>query len=471
MDKYAQFKEHISHCLERFKEIDKRETIRLVSHLDADGISSCSLMVKALNTDNRKYSLSIVPSLSEEVISELAREPYQYFVFTDLGSGALSLLNKYLADRQIFVLDHHEIEDCKVNSHITHVNPHLFGIDGGKEISGAGVAFMFIRSLSKTLDDFAHIALIGATGDIQEDGNGFLTLNKEILDIAVKRDKVKVLRGLRIFGAQTRSLHKVLEYCTDPFIPGVSGSESGTIQFLQEIGVDARNGKDWRKIVHLDAEELKKLVSGIILRRMGEDRPEDVLGNVYILNDEEKESPFRDIKEFSTLLNACGRMDNASLGIGACLGDKKTKEKALRNLLSYKRLIMNSMRWYESHEDSDNVKKGDGYVIINAEDQVKSTVIGTMASILSKSNDLKKGTLILSLADALDGNYKVSLRVCGNVSVDLRNLASLMAASVDGEAGGHEYAAGAVISDEKVSEFLSEAEKILSKQAMTEMIH
>ena len=470
MDKYAQFKEHISHCLERFKEIDRRETIRLVSHLDADGISSCSLMVKALNTDSRKYSLSIVQSLNEDVIKELAREPYQYFVFTDLGSGVLSLLNKYLADRQVYVLDHHEIEDCKVHSHISHVNPHLFGIDGGKEISGAGVVFLFVRSLSKKLDDVAHIAMIGATGDMQEDGNGFLTLNKEILDVAVASGKLTVSRGLRIFGAQTRPLHKVLEYCTDPFIPGVSGSESGTIQFLNEIGIGAKNGDGWRKIVHLDTEELQNLVSGIIVRRMGEDRPEDVLGNVYILNDEEKESPFRDIKEFSTLLNACGRMDNATLGIGACLGDPKTKEKALKNLLSYKRLIMESMRWFESQSDGSSVKRGEGYIIIKAEDQVKASIIGTMASILSKSNDMKKGTLILSLADLLDGKYKVSLRVCGSADVDLRLLATQMASAVGGEAGGHEYAAGAIIDEDKVTAFLEEAEKILVKRGMEEII-
>ena len=62
-------------------------------------------------------------------------------------------------------------------------------------------------------------------------------------------------------------------------------------------------------------EEIKKLVSGIILRRLSEDSPEDVLGDVYILNEEEKESPFRDAKEFSTLLNACGRLEKASLGM------------------------------------------------------------------------------------------------------------------------------------------------------------
>ena len=46
--------------------------------------------------------------------------------------------------------------------------PHLFGIDGGKEISGAGVVFRFACAVDKSMEDFAHIAIIGAHGDMQE---------------------------------------------------------------------------------------------------------------------------------------------------------------------------------------------------------------------------------------------------------------------------------------------------------------
>ena len=66
----------------------------IVSHLDADGICASAIMVSALNTDNRKYSVSIVHQLTEEVIDSLSKEPYNYFVFTDLGSGQLSYIKK-----------------------------------------------------------------------------------------------------------------------------------------------------------------------------------------------------------------------------------------------------------------------------------------------------------------------------------------------------------------------------------------
>ncbi len=472
MDKYDHFKEHVAISLERFKEIDKKETIRLVSHLDADGICAAAIMVKALNTDNRKYSLSIVQQLTEEVMQGLSKEPYNYFVFTDLGSGQLSSIKKMFVGKQVLILDHHQPEKIKLTNNIVHVNPHLFGIDGGKEICGSGVVYLFARSLNKKIDDLAHIAIIGAIGDIQEGGDGFLQLNKEILSNAVKKKKIKVIKGLRIFGAQTRPLHKVLEYCTDPYIPGVSGSESGAIQFLQQIGVPVKNGKEWRKLVHLDEEEIKKLVSGIIMRRLKEDSPEDVLGNVYILNDEKKESPFRDAKEFSTLLNACGRLDKASLGIGACLGDKKTKERAIKNLRGYKREIINAINWYKDGSKGGGVINGDGYMIINAGSNVRGSIIGTLASIISKSNDLKDNTLVMSMADMMNGMYKVSLRISGRgKDVDLRDVVKKLTDKVGGEAGGHMFAAGAMIKEEMVDDFIKEAKRVLGKYGIEEVIH
>lgn len=471
MDKYDCFKEHIEISLEKFKELDKKETIKLVSHLDADGICAAALMIKALNTDNRKYSVSVVQQLTLEVIEGLCKEPYPYFVFTDLGSGQLGFIAKYFVGKNVFILDHHEPEEVKLPGNIVHVNPHLFGIDGGVEISGSGVVYLFAKSLNRKIDDLAHIGIVGAIGDVQEGKEGFSKLNKEILDTAVEKKKIKVLKGLRIFGAQTRPLHKSLEYCTDPYIPGVSGSESGAIQFLQQIGIKVKNGNEFRKLVHLDEEEIKKLVAGIIMQRLNEDSPEDVLGNVYILCDEKKESPFRDAKEFSTLLNACGRLEKASLGIGACLGDKRNKEMALKNLTGYKREIINAMNWYKQNKGSKDIVSGTGYMIINAGSNIRASIAGTMASIISKGNEFKENTFILSMADMMNGYYKASLRFAGKGNgMDLRDIAKKIAEKVEGEAGGHMHAAGAMIKEERVEEFLKEAKLVLEKYGIEEVV-
>lgn len=473
MDKYEKFKQHIQEATQKFKKIPKNQIIRLISHLDADGISACSIMIKLLDNYNLKYSISIIQSLTREVLLQLKRESHKYFIFSDIGSNSLEDINEVLNDRNIFILDHHTPQKFEnLNDNIVFVNPHLYDIDGGKEISGAGVVFLFAKNIDEELQDLAHVAVIGAIGDIQEE-KGFSKLNKEILDIAVERGKIKLIKGLRIFGAQTKPLHKVLEYSTDPFIPDVTGSESGSIQFLQHIGINPKNGSSWKKLVHLTDEEIRKLVTGIIMKRLNyEDDPEDVLGNVYLLKEEKKESPTRDAKEFATLLNACGRMGKASLGIGTCLGDPKIKARAITNLTNYKKEIVNSLKWYEDNKNNDCIIKKEGYMILNAMDRVMPTIIGTLASILSKSNDITPGTYILSMAQLYDGNTKVSLRIAGRKQkVDLKVIVEEIISGLDNcEAGGHMAAAGAIIPTESEEIFIKKAGEILGKKALEEVV-
>jgi len=473
MDHYKMFDEQVNKAAEAFRQIDRKEVIRVVSHLDADGISACALLLKLLNMDNRKYSVSTVQQLNTEVLSQLASEPYNCFMFTDLGSGVFNDIKEMLKGRKVFILDHHSIESVEESLDIVFVNPHTCGIDGGKEISGAGVVFRFACAVDKNMEDFAHIAIVGAIGDLQEK-NGFMRLNSEILDIAISKNKIKVTKGLRMFGTQTKPLHKVLEYCTDPFIPGVSGSESGAIQFLNQIGIDPKNGNSWKKVVHLDEGDMKKLVEGIIIKRFNEPNPEDVLGNIYILPHEEEESPTRDAKEFATLLNACGRLGRASLGIGACLGDKKIKQQAIRSLGDYKKEIVNALNWYNENKFNDDVFWGSRFVIINAKNNVMSTMVGTLASILSKSNVMHNNTFILSMAQAVDGNTKVSLRTTNNLNgnLDLKTIIEEIISGIgNSESGGHQNAAGAVIPTDKESDFIEIAKEVLGKYAVEEKVN
>ena len=472
MNQYGQFDELLKNAAEEFKKIDKKEVIRVISHLDADGISACSLMIKLLNNDNRKYSISTIQQLNKNVLGQLALEPYNCFIFTDIGSGVLNDVKELLRGKKVFILDHHSIDKIDDLEDIVLVNPHICGIDGGKEISGAGVVFKFVSIIDKSMEDFAHIAIVGAIGDLQEQ-NGFLRLNDEILRIAVEKNKIKVMKGLRIFGSQTKPLHKALEYCTDPYIPGVSGSESGSIQFLYQIGIEPKNRSGWKKIVHLDEDEMKKLVTGIIMKRLNESNPDDVLGNVYILPHEEEESPTRDAKEFATLLNACGRLGRASYGIGACLGDKKIRQQAIRSLGDYKKQIVNALNWYNENKFSDDIFWGNGFVIINAKDNVMSTMIGTLASILSKSNLMANNTFILSMAQALDGNTKISLRASASLNeLDLRRIIEEVINGIgNSESGGHQNAAGAVIPTDKEEMFIAAAKEVLGKYAVEEKVN
>jgi single-stranded-DNA-specific exonuclease len=458
------FEAALSRAAEDFRKIDKSKTIKLVSNLDADGITAASIMVKVLERENLAYSLCILHQLKDDDAKELAGEDYKVYVFCDLGSGQLNSLNKHFNGKKVFILDHHEVQG-KPEENIIHLNPHIFGFDNFSEISAAGMCFFFARAVDKKNEDLAHLAIIGAIGDVQEK-NGFTGLNSIILDIAVKKKKIRVEKGLKLFGLQTRPIHKLLEYSSDLPIPDVTGSESGAVQFLKRLNIEPVNNKGkWRAFNDLGDDEKKRLAAGIVMNRQtgGIKNPEDIFTNVYLLEDEQP-GHFRDAKEFSTLLNSCGRMNNASLGIGACLGDKKQRAKAISSLMDYKKEIINSMNWYKEHcsrEKSDRIIKGSNYIIINAKDNVLSTMIGTIASMISKNNDIEENIFVLSMARNPDNTTKVSLRVSGNPKgVDLKSIVAELVERVGGEAGGHQLAAGAIIDTNQEDKLIGEAKAL-----------
>jgi RecJ-like exonuclease len=458
LDKYEQFKKSAAEAAEEFKKLDKKQKIRIISHLDADGISACAIVMKALDRENVKYFISIVHQIDDLLLKRLASESSKTVIFCDIGSGQLSAIKDFLHEKRVFVFDHHYPERVE-SANVTNVNPHLFGIDGSREISGAGVVYFFAKALNQRNEDLAHIAVIGAIGDVQEN-MGFLRLNNEVLETAKKTEKIKVIKGLRVFGAQTKPLHKVLEQSTEYVIPGVTGSESQAVQFLHQIGINPKNGNNWKKLVDLDEEEMRKLATGIVIKRLGEEKPEGFIGPVYLLTEEKNESPLKDAKEFSTLLNACGRLGKASLGIGVCLNDKKIKEKAVQHMANYKKELIKALDWYNTNSDSEFVIRGKNYLIINAKNSILPTMIGTLASMISKSKELKPGTFVLSMAQQQNSTTKVSLRVAGQAKADLISVITQAANGVGGQAGGHVNAAGAIISTDKETEFIESAKKI-----------
>ncbi|NQV08339.1 DHH family phosphoesterase [Candidatus Woesearchaeota archaeon] len=472
-ENYEKFREHVSTAAEKFKQLDENETVRIISHYDADGISSASILVKLMNLLKRKYALSIVQQLNKQVLKELSNEEYKIYIFSDLGSGQYEFIKEILKDRSIFILDHHisKSKDFEKDN-IVQLNPHLSGIDGGMDISGAGVCYLFGKELDSRMEKMSHIALIGAIADNQTK-NGLSKLNNEILQAAVKAGKIEIKKGPRFFGMQTKPLYKLLQYSTDPYIPEITGSENNSIQFLKDVGINPKTPTGWKKAVELTEEEMEKLTKGIISKRKEEIKPEDIYTNHYILTDEEDGSPLRDAREFSTLLNACGRMDKSSLGIGTCIGDEKMKKAAVFLLEDYRNKIIEAVKWYEENKRSNDVISEDGFVIINLKDDVTSSISGTLASVLSTYKEIKKGTYIMTMARNFENKTtKISMRIAHDKKgCNVKDILEKIAENFDHmEYGGHEKAAGALFSTEKEKEFIESATLILRDRIFEESV-
>ncbi len=419
--------------------------IRIISHLDADGLSSAAILTKALKRLNKKFALTIVKQLSPGTLSQFKAESYETFLFVDLGSGNLEDIKAVINAKKVIIQDHHQPQQTE-NS-FAHLNPILFGLDGNRDVSGAGLAYLFAKFLDEKNNDLSPLALVGAVGDNQEN-KGFTSINSLILEDA--KPYLEIITGLRMFGTQTKPLFKILQYSTDPYIPGITGNEQAAKEFLRRLDLDSE-----KKLIHLDHEEMKRLVTSIILQRLGsEENPDDVLGPIYLLKSEQEESPTRDLREFSTLLNSCGRLNKSSLGIAACIQDNRLKQAAISALNEYKRELIASLNWF--YNNKEKVIELENLVIINAEGNVKDTIIGTLTSMIAKFNIYQENTILISLAHSMDENTKISIRCSGykNSEINLKEILNSITSKIGCQAGGHRNAAGALIPQEKEDEFI-----------------
>ena len=153
-----------------------------------------------------------------------------------------------------------------------HINPHLVGLDGATHLSGSGSSFLLARALARAVgsgggnDDLSALAIVGAVGDLQDMARGRLVgLNRWVLEVGVGAEVLSFCRDLKLFGKQTRPVFKMLEFSSDPYIPGLSGDEDACISFLKEQGIRLK-GERWRRWIDMSPEEKGRIASALVRR-------------------------------------------------------------------------------------------------------------------------------------------------------------------------------------------------------------
>ena len=101
---------------------------------------------------------------------------------------------------------------------------------------------------------------------------------------------------------------------------------------------------------------------------------------------------------------------------------------------------------------------GKGFVIINAKDQIKETMIGTIASILSNSPLYEEGTIITTMAH-YENKIKVSARSVGKTGRNVRDVLNRAVEPIGGQVGGHDCAAGCIITQDNENNFINNLKK------------
>lgn len=438
------------------KSLMKDKRVRVFSQFDADGISSAAILAKSLFREGVVFELSILKQLTEEAIGSIEVSENDFFIFSDFGSGQLDLMTKILDKTNVLVLDHHE--PVRFNHfNLIHVNPLLHGED---EMSASVICYMFAKFLNPRNVDLVDMAIVGAVADEADEGWEFKGTLKKILEEAEMLGKVSVFRGLRLYGRSTRPIYKSLAYTFDPYIPGISGSESQAVQFVSNLGIKVRDGDSWVTLKDLSHEEQQKLATAIIFERMdGDHVPHDIFGDIYTLVGRPEE--IQDVRELATLVNACGRTGNHDLACRLLMGDHSVLENCQKVMEDYRRLLGDSMSWVKKRSESVIRTHNATYII--AEDHIPESVIGTITSILSNSELADSSKPVFGMAYS-DNGVKISARLGASAkNINLREVIFKAVEPLGGEAGGHMSAAGGYIPRGKEQEFIKRTETVLGE--------
>lgn len=479
------------------KNLDKdRYPIKIFTHLDADGLTSGAILGKAFYREDIPFQIRVLKQLEREEIlkiKEESKENDNFLIFSDFGSGQyLELIEHFKEDGKsspFIILDHHLpqtvsskketqlIENIFDKTKDWHLNPYFFGIDGSIEISGAGMCYYFVKILDQKNIDLSYLAVIGAIGDIQNQGSNssFIGLNEKILEDAINAGYIETINDLNF--SPIKPIHEAIAYSSDIDFPGLSGKANKTLKFLKKLAILMENSDgSIRTLNDLNWEEKQKISSALIefaSLKLDIDPAkiiDKLIVNRYKLKNEDKNSELHDANEFSNLLNACGRTDQASLGIAIGLGDRKEAyKKAKKNLKSHKKSLLEAMQWIKK---PGNIKKTDNIQYFFGKEKISEKIVGTIASMLIFNNDniIEKDKPIFGLARR-EGKkiYKISGRAHESLVKRGVNLSEAIRKALDlsdikSLGGGHPPAAGTKIPIEKADIFLKNLNKIIENQ-------
>ena len=139
--------EDVSRAADRLSEAD---AVSLISHIDADGITSFSIISQALAREGVSVKPIFVRQLEPMTVPHIPKDD-SLKVFTDLGSGQQGLLEEAGIDaEQVVILDHHISQPAPNGTEYFEVNAQMYGDDYHK-CSAAGITYLVARRLRHTV--------------------------------------------------------------------------------------------------------------------------------------------------------------------------------------------------------------------------------------------------------------------------------------------------------------------------------
>ncbi len=368
------------------------EYVEVFAHHDADGIAAAAILCEAMLRAGRRFRLRIRAEIAPSDIPQGAPA-----LLCDLGSARDDLPDG------VMVVDHHVPHfEGKL-----HLNPLLEGIDGDRELSSAGAAYLVADHMGDNRD-LIGLVLLGILGDGQE----LAGKNRELVNEGIATASITPSRGLTLPG---RDPLEQLVHASDPYLDGISGEPDRVAALIARCSED--DGIDC----------LLSLLLLAISPRGSLRAMQSVYGSVYELGRE----AVPDAHALCALVDACGKCGKSGLAASLCLRSDVGLKEAWTETLQYRSRVIEAVKAARRLEVP-------GAVYAVDDPLVASSVADALA------RDLEQSSVVVVLAET-EEQIRLSARTPPGVSLDLEERVRDLARELGGYGGGHRSRAGATV--------------------------
>ena len=388
-------------------ELLRQRYVEVLCHHDADGIAAGSIMAMALYRASIPFRLRITHRLSENDLPKT-----KPLLLCDLGSGLAEL------PEDTMVIDHH----LSFFEGPYHVNPRLDGIDGDKDLSAAGAAYLVANALGDNRD-LAGLILLGIIGD-----NQTLTgKNQEIYREALGNGIISKKRGFTLPG---RNPAEQIELATKPFLNGLSGSEEESKNLIQQVSSG-------------DTLQTDLLCSLLVLQASEICQTEtlsSIWGDVWVLEREVVEHA----QDMAFVVDSCGKAGAGSTAVSLCLRSSKLTEKAFDVARSHRKALIHEMNQFLTIPSSDATTP-----VLCSNQHLASDLADTIFYNIPLSFP------VIVAVKKEDGSCSCSIRSNPKKGINLGEVVHDITQEFGGHGGGHQSRAGATFACEHLDKFVS----------------
>jgi hypothetical protein len=388
------------------EQIRRQEYVEVYAHHDADGIAAGSILCHAMMRAGIRFRLRIRQDVTAANLNGDVTH-----LLCDMGAGMTDL------PEDTIVVDHHL---PKFEGEF-HANPRLAAIDGDRELSAAGMAYIVARKMGENRD-LAGLVIPGIIGDGQEiAGKNLEIFNDGITDGIIVPD-----RGITLPG---RDMTERWYMATSPYLDGISGTEP----LIADLITQAHDQAKGENVSKLDT-----LLSRVILEAAPNTTRaslEAIYGDTYHLQREVIE----DAHALTAVIDACGKTGHGDLGATLCMRSTHYLEQAWEIARQHRMNVIDAIRGIPAPEGQVSV-----YEVHDV------TLTSDVADILARDREHIHPVLVYANAGDC---CKISARCPAGVAVELGPLVNRLAAACGGNGGGHIRRAGATIPCDKVSMF------------------